>query len=234
MTERFKQWRHVFKLDPDRPLGERELQAVLGSGTDAIMVGGSSGLTCGNTSELLERLSGCGIPLALEVTRPELALPGFDAYLIPMVLNTPDGEWITGRQAQALEQWGAFIPWEKTWAEGYLILNGDCEAAKVSGANAGLTELEAEAYARLADRLLRLPLLYVEYSGRFGDMRLLRRVKRSLNGAQLIYGGGIDSAQRAAEAAKIAATVVVGNIIYSDLEAALSTVQAVRGIESLD
>ncbi|QJC50622.1 heptaprenylglyceryl phosphate synthase [Paenibacillus albicereus] len=228
MTEPMEGWRHVFKLDPDRELGRRELDAVLGSGTDAILVGGSSGLTYDNTAALLEQLASAPMPVALEVTRPELAMPGFDAYLVPIVLNTPDGGWITGRQARALEEWGGLVPWDKTWAEGYLILNPDCEAAKVSGAEASLTELQAAAYARLADRLLRLPLLYVEYSGRFGDMALLRRVKRALSGARLVYGGGIDGPERAAEAARIATTVVVGNVLYVDPAAALATVAAVR------
>ncbi|OXM14951.1 heptaprenylglyceryl phosphate synthase [Paenibacillus herberti] len=231
MKELFSDWRHVFKLDPDRTLPQRELEAVLGSGTDAIMVGGSSGLTYDNTAALLERLTGSDIPIVLEVTHPELALPGFDAYLIPMVLNTGQGDWITGRQALALEEMAGLIPWEKTWAEGYLILNEDCEAARVSGADASLTEFQAAAYARLADRLMRLPLLYVEYSGRFGDMGLLRRVKRVLSGTRLIYGGGIDGPQRASQAARIASTVVVGNVLYHDLDGALSTVQAVRETE---
>ena len=228
MAEEFGAWRHVFKLDPDKELGGKGMDAVLASGTDAILVGGSGGLTYDNTAALLETIQGSGIPAALEVSSPELAVPGFDYYLIPMALNTLRGDWITGRQAQALDQWGPLIPWERTYGEGYIILNEDAEAARVTGADASLDEDRAAAYAQVADRLMRLPIVYLEYSGRFGDMRLVQRVKRSLREARLFYGGGIDGPDRAALAARTAPTVVVGNILYQDLAAGLATVQAVK------
>jgi putative glycerol-1-phosphate prenyltransferase len=228
MEEAFGAWRHVFKLDPDKQLGAGELEAVLASGTDAVLVGGSSGLTYGNTASLLEKIQGSGIPSVLEVSSPKLAVPGFDFYLVPMALNTARGDWITGRQAQALDEWGPLVPWERTFGEGYIILNEEAEAARVTGAEAGLDADRAAAYAQLADRLMRLPIVYLEYSGRFGDMELVRRVRRSLREARLFYGGGIDGPERAALAARTAPTVVVGNVLYRDLEAGLATVQAAK------
>ncbi|MNP69947.1 Heptaprenylglyceryl phosphate synthase [compost metagenome] len=47
--------------------------------------------------------------------------------------------------------------------------------------------------------------------------------------AHLIYGGGIDDPEKAAQAAQVADTIVVGNIVYSDLNKALETVLAVKG-----
>ncbi|MCS0543699.1 geranylgeranylglyceryl/heptaprenylglyceryl phosphate synthase, partial [Aeromonas veronii] len=43
------------------------------------------------------------------------------------------------------------------------------------------------------------------------------------------YGGGIKTAEQAKEMGQFADTVVVGNIIYEDMNAALKTVQAVKG-----
>ncbi|KKC48762.1 MULTISPECIES: heptaprenylglyceryl phosphate synthase [unclassified Paenibacillus] len=228
MAEAFDQWRHVFKLDPDKKLAGKEMDRVLSSGTDAILVGGSSGLTYENTESLLHSMEGSGIPAVLEVSSLELAVPGFDFYLIPIALNTPDGDWITGRQAKALEEWGPLIPWERTLGEGYIILNEAAEAARVTGARTDLDENGAVAYAQLADRLMRLPIVYLEYSGRFGDMELVRRVRRSLRQARLFYGGGIDGPERAALAARTAPTVVVGNALYDHFDNGLATVRAVK------
>ena len=41
----WRAWRHVTKIDPERPLDPATLEAVYTSGTDAIMVGGSTGMT---------------------------------------------------------------------------------------------------------------------------------------------------------------------------------------------
>lgn len=224
----FASWEHVFKLDPDKEIGDNALEAVCMSGTDAIIVGGSSGVTFENTVELLSRIRRYEVPCALEVTSEEAAVPGFDLYFIPLVLNSRDAQWLVGRQAEAVRQFGTYIPWEITYGEGYIILNGEAEAAKVSAAEAGLDDSQTLAYARLADRLLRLPIIYLEYSGKLGDLALVKRARALLSQGRLFYGGGISSPDTAAAAAAAADTVIVGNAVYSDLAAALATVEAVK------
>lgn len=223
-------WRHVFKLDPDREISDEALEAVCMSGTDAIMVGGSSGITYDNTVDLMSRVRRYAVDCVLEVTSLEAAVPGFDNYLVPLVLNAERAEWLIGRQTAALQEFGHLIPWDITVGEGYLIMNGDATAAVVSGANANLSQDEAIAYVQAADRLLRLPIIYIEYSGTFGDMTLVRRASEIVSQAHVIYGGGIDGPDKAAEAARAAHTVVVGNIVYDNLDAALATVQAVKAV----
>ncbi|MFD0961857.1 heptaprenylglyceryl phosphate synthase [Paenibacillus chungangensis] len=221
-------WRHAFKLDPDKSIGDEALEAICMSGTDGIIVGGSSGVTYENTIDLMARIRRYEVDCALEVSTLEGAVPGFDGYFVPLVLNTERSEWIVGRQLQGLMEYGTFVPWEETAAQGYIILNGDATAAKLTGANADLTESELVAHIQLADRLLRLPAVYIEYSGTFGNMDMLRAASRHVRDAQLFYGGGIDSAEKAAQAAEFAHVIVVGNVIYTDLNAALSTVRAVK------
>ncbi|MFC4779484.1 heptaprenylglyceryl phosphate synthase [Paenibacillus sp. GCM10023252] len=228
-NEWFTGWRHVFKLDPDKELTDEALDAICLSGTDAIMVGGSSGVTFENTVDLMSRIRRYEVPCALEVSSMDGAVPGFDGYFIPMVLNTDRAEWILGHQTMGLLEYGTFVPWDETAAEGYIILNGEATAAKLSGANAGLGTQEVIALTRMATRIMKLPVVYFEYSGRFGDMELVRQAAAQAGAdSRVFYGGGIDSAERARQAAEAVDTVVVGNVIYTDLDKALSTVAAVK------
>ncbi|OUM95005.1 MAG: geranylgeranylglyceryl/heptaprenylglyceryl phosphate synthase [Thermobacillus sp. ZCTH02-B1] len=224
-----KAWRHLFKLDPDRYLSDSALDAVCRSGTDAVIVGGSTGVTFDNTADLLARIRRYEVPCVLELSSADAAVPGFDAYLVPIVLNAGTAEWIAGRQAEAIAAYGSMIPWDVTIAEGYIILNGGSAAARLTGARTEIGGRDVLAYARLADRLMRLPVVYLEYSGRFGDMELVERVRADLKGARLFYGGGVTDAERARRAAAAAHTVIVGNVIYERLDDALATVAAVKG-----
>lgn len=61
----------------------------------------------------------------------------------------------------------------------------------------------------------------------FGDMELVKKVKSVLTETHLFYGGGIDSADTAKKAFAFADTIVVGNIIYENIDKAIETVEAV-------
>jgi putative glycerol-1-phosphate prenyltransferase len=218
----------MFKLDPERTISDEALDKICMSGTDAILVGGSTGVTFDNTVDLLSRIRQYEVPCVLEVSDEEAAVPGFDHYLIPMVLNTKNSDWLIGHQQRAVREFGSMLPWAMVSSEGYIVLNADATVAKLTEA---LTELEASdviAYAQVADRLMRLPIVYVEYSGTFGDMDLVRQVRNKLHQAQLFYGGGITNLEQARQAAASADTIIVGNILYDNLEQALQTVEAVR------
>jgi len=229
LKEMIQSWRHVFKLDPDKEISEDALDAVCMSGTDAIMVGGSTGVTYENTVDLLSRVRRYELPCVQEVSDLEAVVPGFDLYMIPMVLNTQDSTWIMGRHHEGIERYGYMIPWDLVVTEGYIVLNEQAAVAKLTGADTSIDANAAAAYAQIADKLMNLPIVYLEYSGTFGDMETVRTVRRSLDNARLFYGGGITNAQQAMEAAASSDTIVVGNIIYDQLEQALETVKAVKG-----
>lgn len=219
-----EQWRHVFKLDPDRPISDAHLERICTSGTDAVMVGGSDGVTFDNTSELLARIRRFDVPCVLEVSTRDAIVPGFDQYFIPVVLNAGSTDWLIGHHHAAVRQLGSVLPWELLTAEAYVILNPDSTAARVTRANTRLDADDVAAYAQIAERLFGLPIVYLEYSGTYGDMALVERIKSELCTARLFYGGGIDSRDKARRAAQAAHTIVVGNVIYEDVERALSTV----------
>lgn len=224
----FKQWNHIFKLDPDREISDEWLEKICLSGTDAIMVGGSSGITFDNTVDLLSHIRRYEVPCVLEVSDEDAIVPGFDMFFIPMVLNAGDPQWIVGHHQKALREYGAILDWSQVFTEGYVILNEQSTAAQITEANTNLDVRDVEAYARMADRLLHCPIFYMEYSGTFGDMALVARMKGLLKDARLFYGGGIDSPEKAYQAAEAAHTIIVGNAVYDQLEQALATVQAVR------
>ncbi|KIL36728.1 heptaprenylglyceryl phosphate synthase [Cohnella kolymensis] len=224
----YNSWRHVFKLDPDRPIDDTALEAVCTSGTDAILVGGSTGLTFDNTVDLLSRIRRYELPCALELSDPAAGVPGFDGYFIPMVLNTKCAEWLIGHHVEAIRDFGHIMPWDSIAGQAYLVLNGNSTVAQLTQADTNISQAEALAYSQVADRLWHVPVLYIEYSGAFGDMALVRRIRESLKQAHLFYGGGIDGPERARQAAEAADTVVIGNIVYHNLDAALATVRAVN------
>lgn len=222
-------WRHAFKLDPDRPIGDDALQRIVSSGTDGIIVGGSSGVTYANTADLLARIRQTGpVPCALEVSNLEAVVPGFDGYFIPVVLNTRNVDFLIGHHLEAIRRFGDFMPWDRLAAFAYIILNPDSTAARAAEAEMPEDAEHVLAMADLADKLLKLPYVYLEYSGTFGDMELVRRVKSRLARARLVYGGGIAGPEQAEAASRHADLTVVGNALYADLEDALATVNAVK------
>ncbi|SOB98959.1 putative glycerol-1-phosphate prenyltransferase [Ureibacillus xyleni] len=226
----YKSWRHVFKIDPAKEISEDDLEKLCESGTDVILVGGTDGVTVDNVIDILLRVRRFSVPVALEISNLESVIGGFDYYLIPSVLNSTDTKWVKDLHHAALKEYGDVMVWDELIAEGYCILNPDCKVAEATSANTDLSKEDVIAYARLAENYFKLPIFYVEYSGAYGDVEIVSAVKEVLSETKLFYGGGITNVEQAEEMAKIADTVIVGNIIYDDIKQALKTVEAVKSI----
>ncbi|MGI2329505.1 heptaprenylglyceryl phosphate synthase [Planococcus sp. YIM B11945] len=227
----FHTWRHVFKLDPAKSISDEHLERICESGTDAILIGGSDNVTLDNVLDLMARVRRYTVPAVLEVSTVDSVTPGFDFYFIPTVLNSEDPKWIKGLHHEAIREYGEVMDWEELVPEGYCILNSNCKAAQLTGAKTELTKDDVLAYGRMAEHFFRLPIFYMEYSGMYGDIELVKSVKNVLSETRLFYGGGIDSPEKAREMAAAADTVVIGNIIYENLTKAIETVQAVAETE---
>ena len=199
----YLEWRHVFKLDPAKEISDEALEKVCESGTDVILVGGTDGVTLDNVLDLLVRVRRFTVPIALEISTVESVTPGYDYYFIPTVLNSDDPKWIKNLHHEAIKEYGDIMVWEELVAEGYCILNPDCKVAKQTGANTDLSVDDVIAYARLAENFFKLPVFYVEYSGIYGDIEMVRAVKNELTNTKLFYGGGITSAKQAEEMAQV-------------------------------
>jgi putative glycerol-1-phosphate prenyltransferase len=223
-----REWRHVFKIDPNKEISDENLERICESGTDAVIVGGTDGITFENVLDLMARIRRYTVPCVCEISSIETISPGFDLYFIPTVLNSQDPKWIVGLHHEAVKEYGELMDWNEMVMEGYCILNGDCKAAKHTSANTNLNQEDVLAYARMAEKMFQLPIFYLEYSGVYGQPELVASVKGVLEKTTLFYGGGIDTVQKAQEMAQHADVIVVGNLIYENLEVALKTVQAVK------
>ncbi len=210
----YDRWRHIVKLDPARPLSNDRLAAVCSWDIDAIVIGGSGGYGLCEVLALLGRARRYALPIALEVSDPAVICPGFDLYLIPMVLNSTEVEWVIGHHQAAIKRYADMMDWSRVAVEGYCILNPNATAARMSHARADLDFDDVLAYARLAEHLLGLPIFYLEYSGEYGARELVASVGRILGNTRLWYGGGIHMREQAEEMSTWADAVVVGNAVY--------------------
>lgn len=223
-------WRHIFKLDPAKDISDTDLELICESGTDAIIVGGTDDVTLDGVLDLLVRIRRFSVPVALEISDVEALSPGYDYYFIPSVLNSTSTTWVKDLHHAALKEYGDIMDWNEIVTEGYVILNPDCKAAIATEAVATDDVEDIRAYARLAEKVFKLPILYLEYSGTYGDVSFVEAAKDVLEETKLFYGGGITSPEQAAEMAQFADTVIVGNVVYDNLKVALKTVDAVKSV----
>ncbi|HBM3486540.1 TPA: heptaprenylglyceryl phosphate synthase [Listeria innocua] len=220
--------KHLFKLDPAKNLPRNSVTKLIHSGTDGFIIGGTDNLEIEAVENLYELLAETDLPIFLEVSDESMILPEAEHFLIPVVLNTENSKWTHGLHKELIKELGDFIPWKRITSEGYVILNKDAKVAQLTEAKTDLTDEDIIAYARLAENIFRLPIFYVEYSGMYGDPEAVRKVSEVLSNTEFWYGGGIRSKEQAAEMAKYADTIIVGNIIYEDLEKALETATIFR------
>lgn len=219
-----KDWQHVFKLDPNKEISDENLQKICESGTDGIIVGGTDGVTLDGVLDLLARVRRYTVPCVLEVSNLDAITPGFEAYLIPMVLNSNDKKWMLDIQHQAIKQYKEIMNWEEMFVEAYCIMNEEAKAFTYTNCELP-DEADVLAYAHMAEHMFHLPIFYLEYSGKYGDPGLVKKVKQELDETKLFYGGGIETLEQAKEMSEHADTIIVGNSIYTNLKEALKTVR---------
>ncbi|MGM8364022.1 heptaprenylglyceryl phosphate synthase [Virgibacillus sp. W0181] len=226
-----KQWKHIFKLDPAKSISDEDLELICESGTDAVIVGGTDGVTLDGVLDLLANIRRYTVDCILEVSTMDAITPGFDYYFIPMVMNSSEKKWMMDIQHQAIKQYKDMMNWDMMAVEGYCILNKEAKVYEKTNCEFP-DERDVLAYAYMAERMFQLPIFYLEYSGTYGDPGLVQQVKRELEHTLLFYGGGIETAEQAREMKQYADVIVVGNSIYTDINKALKTVQAVKSMDN--
>lgn len=228
MAAVWAQWEHVTKVDPDKPLHDGDSYVgIADTGTDALILGGTTNVTEARIQPILNALSSTEIPIFVEPTyRPSSShTDALSGYLLPVVLNADDTMWITG----AHHEWvrSSNLEWDYVHPEAYIVLNPTSSVATYTQADCDLDVDDVVAYAELAEQILGQEIVYLEYSGTLGDPAVVAVTRNTLSSAQLFYGGGIHDYDSAYEMANVADTVVVGDVLH---EAGIETVEeTVRG-----
>jgi len=230
MSRPWEDWSHVLKIDPDKDLVEGEtFRDVCRTGTDAIEIGGTTGMTKENMSDVIDACADFGIPLFQEPSNPGVVIdsPALDGYLIPTVFNAGDAFWITG----AHKEWVRIedgLDWDRTHTEAYIVLNPDSAVAEYTNADCDQSPDDVASYARVAERMFGQEIVYVEYSGTFGDPETVAAARDALDEATLFYGGGIHDYDSAREMGRHADCVVVGDLLHEEgCDAVRETVEGV-------
>ncbi|MFW6152773.1 MAG: phosphoglycerol geranylgeranyltransferase [Halobacteriota archaeon] len=228
MAGHWEGWSHLLKVDPDKPLPDGVTYAdIAETGTDAILVGGTTGVTAEKVRHVLEGCNDLGLAVYQEPSSPEAVVvdPNLDGYLVPVVMNAGDVFWVTGAHKEWLAA-GGRIAWDLTNTEAYIVLNPDSSVARYTQADCELTSDEVAAYATVAERLLGQQIVYVEYSGMLGDPAKVAAAQDALDETTLFYGGGIRTYDDARTMATHADVIVVGDLLHDDgIEAVRETVR---------
>jgi phosphoglycerol geranylgeranyltransferase len=227
---KWKDWVHVTKLDPDKQLKPGDIDAIAASGTDALMLSGTLNVTQENLSVLQKQVKAYDLPLVMEPAGPEaVLLQGINYVFVPSVMNTTDVQWLVGKHQAWVRMQKGRIPWDFIVPEAYIVLNPNSSVGRVTKALTDLKADEVAAYAIVAEQYFHFPIIYIEYSGVYGDPSIVKTVSETLEKAVLYYGGGINSAEKAAEMSRYADTIVVGNAVYDQGAAVLkATVDAIQ------
>jgi phosphoglycerol geranylgeranyltransferase len=227
---KWKDWVHVTKLDPDRQLKAGDIEGIAASGTDALILSGTLNVTKENLAALQKQVKAYDLPLVMEPAGPEAILTeGMDFVFVPSVMNSTDVAWIVGKHRLWVQQQKHRIAWDRIVPEAYIVLNPESSVGKVTKSFCNLKPEDVAAFTSVADHYFHFPIIYIEYSGTYGDPAVVKAAADAIDKSILYYGGGINSAQKAAEMAKYADTIVVGNAVY-ELGAAVlkATVDAIQ------
>jgi phosphoglycerol geranylgeranyltransferase len=235
MSAPWAAWDHIVKIDPDKTLVEGEtFEDVCATGTDALEIGGTTGMTEEKMARVVEATTAYDVPVYIEPSNVGSVVhrDGLDGYLVPIVLNAGDPFWVTG----AHKEWARLdseIDWEATFPEAYIVLNPDSSVATYTEADCNLDVDEVAAYAEVAEQMLGQRIIYIEYSGMFGDPDVVQAAADEVEDAAIFYGGGVGDYESAYEMGRHADTVIVGDLVHDEgVEAVEETVAGAKDAKS--
>jgi phosphoglycerol geranylgeranyltransferase len=231
MSGPWESWDHVLKIDPDKSLhGDDTFADVCETGTDAIEIGGTFDVTEAKMQRVLTACSEHDVALYQEPSNPAVVVDdeALDGYLVPVVLNAADPFWITG----AHKEWVRIadgVDWDRTTTEAYVVLNPDADVAELTDADCDQSPADVAAFARAAERMFGQEIVYLEYSGTFGDPETVAAAADATDEATLFYGGGVGDYDSAYRMGRHADVVVVGDLIHdAGADAVRETVRGAR------
>ncbi|MFC6874431.1 phosphoglycerol geranylgeranyltransferase [Halobellus marinus] len=231
MTGPWTEWDHVLKVDPDKDLVDGETFAdVCQTGTDAIEIGGTLDITTDKMQRVVDACARYDVPLYQEPSNPGVVIESdaLDGYLVPTVFNAESSFWVTGAHKEWVRIDGP-LDWERTTTEAYIVLNPEASVAEVTEADTDQTADDVASFAAVAEKMFGQKIIYIEYSGTFGDTEKVGAARDTLDEATLFYGGGIGDYESAFEMGNHADTIVVGDLLHDEgVDAVSETVEGVK------
>ncbi len=218
MTAPWADWNHILKLDPDKELPDGVTYGDLcATGTDAIEIGGTMGMTEENMTAVIDACADHDVPLYQEPSNPSVVVEddALEGYLIPTVFNAGSPFWITGAHKEWVRIEGS-LDWERTTTEAYIVMNPEADVATYTEADCDLSPDDVASYAKIAERMFGQEIIYVEYSGTLGEEPVVEAAGDALEESTLFYGGGIHDYDSAYAMANHADVIVVGNLAHDE------------------
>ena len=229
---------HFTLLDPDKqppPHAAEMACAAQRAGSDAIMIGGSTGYTAEDLDATAEAIKEtCSLPTILFPTSSGLLSPHIDAIFFMSMLNSCSCDFLIREHARAapvIRRLGI-----EPISMGYLVVEPGMRVAEVGQAECvprADTE-QAVGYA-LAAEMLGMSLVYLEAGSGSPEPvppAMVERVCQSVS-IPVIAGGGITRPEHSRAAVEAGASIVVTGTVVErseDVEEVLrAIIQAIKG-----
>ena len=228
---------HMALIDPDKQSPEdagKIAARMLEAGTDAVLIGGSTGVTNENlSSTTLAIKEASGLPVIHFPGSASALSKDVDAILFMSMLNSTDVNWIIGAQVYAapiLKKMGI-----ETIPMGYVIVEPGMKVGEVGKADCIKRDdvKRAVSYA-LACQMLGMDMVYFE-AGSGADRpvppEMISAIKEAID-IPLIIGGGIRTPEAAAAAREAGADIIVTGTLLeqcSDGSKLKAVVSAAKG-----
>lgn len=228
---------HMALLDPDKQPAEEAgaiARQMKEAGSDAVMIGGSTGVTSENLSQTaiaIKEMSGL----------PTIYFPGgpviskdVDSILFMSLMNSSDLKWVNRAQVYAapiIKKLGV-----ETISMGYIVVEPGMKVGQVGKAElVGHDDIEAAVSYALACQMFGMDFAYLE-AGSGADRpvspEMVAAVRKAID-IPLFVGGGIRTPEAAEAARKAGADVIVtGTFIEQchDSDKLKAVVRAAKGI----
>ncbi len=225
-------------LDPDKQSAMEAGRIAAGaakSGTDAIMIGGSTGVTQQKVdAAVLAIKAAAKVPTILFPASAANLSRHADALYFMSLLNSRDPRLIVGEQRRAaplVKAWGL-----ETIPMAYLVVEPGMRAGEVGQADPiPRSDPKAAVEYALAAQMLGMKLVYLEAGSGAPEPvpgEMIRRVRDAID-VPLLVGGGIRTPEAAADVARAGADIVVTGTVVErekDGEALRRIVAAVKAV----
>lgn len=229
---------HMTLLDPDKQ-SAKEAGRIAGEaaryGTDAIMIGGSTGVTQETVDATVQSIkASTKVPTILFPASAANLSRHADALYFMSLLNSRDPRLIVGEQRRAapiVRAWGL-----ETIPMAYLVVEPGMRAGEVGQAEPiPRSKPQTAVEYALAAEMLGMKLVYLEAGSGAPDpvpAPMIRAVRDAIR-VPLIVGGGIRSAEAAGGVARAGADIVVTGTVVErakDSETLRQIIAAVKAV----